>query len=575
LKKLRFFLAAVTLFWQGFALADTTDIFVRLTANPFSPPYYLFSYTENGDPVTLELIRGNTYTFTRTDSDSDHPFNIGSGWRAADPDLIVSSTGTRNTVGGVASIQRGQTLTVTIPSDFVRDTITYFCFPHSTMVGQIAIAADLSDSAEPPFSGTIFIDPDIITDKDPSTYLSQSFGGQAERTMYDRREGFITNTAFLFNADYSDGLTIEIQVNSEFGTQEAAGVQSEKYAPFIGQLPKALRRDVETVWIHKGTEPFGGGNNNLLIHVGQGEQYIENGILEETLVHEAAHTSLDSYYADSAGWKAAQEADGIFISTYARDYPEREDIAESFLPYLAIRYKSDRISSELYTTITETIPNRIEYFDGLDLDLRLLIDADNDGVADYEDGFPTDPTESKDTDGDGTGDNADAFPNDASETLDTDSDGIGNNADTDDDGDGFSDDQEVIDGTDQLSQYSCKSGCFSFDIDQSASLNALTDGLLVMRHLFDFSGDTLVANATDTSASRSAAIDITGYLTDGREELDIDGSGDVEALTDGLLLIRYLFDFRGESLIKNAVDTNGTRTTAADIEAYIEARIPQ
>ena len=94
-----------------------------------------------------------------------------------------------------------------------------------------------------------------------------------------------------------------------------------------------------------------------------------------------------------------------------------------------------------------------------------------------------------------------------------------------------------------------------------------------MRHLFDFSGDTLVANATDTSAKRSAANDISSYLTDAQTELDIDGSGDVGALTDGLLLIRYLFDFRGESLISNAVYVNATRKTAAEIEAYIEARV--
>ena len=52
------------------------------------------------------------------------------------------------------------------------------------------------------------------------------------------------------------------------------------------------------------------------------------------------------------------------------------------------------------------------------------------------------------------------------------------------------------------------------------------------------------------------------------------GNGEVGALTDGLLLIRYLFDFRGESLISNAVDANATRKTAADIVAYIEARVP-
>ena len=43
---------------------------------------------------------------------------------------------------------------------------------------------------------------------------------------------------------------------------------------------------------------------------------------------------------------------------------------------------------------------------------------------------------------------------------------------------------------------------FSFDIDESGSLSALTDGLLVIRHLFDFTGDTLVANATDSSSSK-------------------------------------------------------------------------
>ncbi|WP_111976825.1 hypothetical protein [Algibacillus agarilyticus] len=56
-------------------------------------------------------------------------------------------------------------------------------------------------------------------------------------------------------------------------------------------------------------------------------------------------------------------------------------------------------------------------------------DADNDGVIDVED----------------------AFPNDASETLDTDKDGIGNNADTDDDGDGYADSDEVASNSDPLS----------------------------------------------------------------------------------------------------------------------------
>ncbi|MEJ2206972.1 MAG: hypothetical protein P8170_23035, partial [Gemmatimonadota bacterium] len=169
---------------------------------------------------------------------------------------------------------------------------------------------------------------------------------------------------------FDDGLSVEVQVNPEFGTVDAARAPAESYAEVIGRLPTALRRDVRTVWVHQGIEPFGGGNNNLLIHVGQGEIYLRDGILEETFVHEAAHTSLDAYHASAPGWLAAQAADPTFISDYARDHPAREDIAESFVPYLAVRYRADRIPASLGAIIEATIPNRIAYFDGLALDMH-------------------------------------------------------------------------------------------------------------------------------------------------------------------------------------------------------------
>jgi hypothetical protein len=222
----------------------------------------------------------------------------------------------------------------------------------------------------PPFGGTIFIDPDIITGSDPTTLSDVAYVGQGSRLMFDRRvNGWITTDAFLFDATFDDGLFAEIQVNPEFATPAASQVQAERYARAIGRLPTALRADVETVWIHKGVQPFGGGNNNILIHVGQADLYVADGILEETLVHEAAHTSLDAAHAGSAGWRAAQSADPTFISTYARDFAGREDIAESFLPYLAVRFRPDRISPELRAAIEQAIPNRIAYFDGLGLDM--------------------------------------------------------------------------------------------------------------------------------------------------------------------------------------------------------------
>ena len=239
-----------------------------------------------------------------------------------------------------------------------------FIFFLSCSKDKINKSEECDENFNPPFSGTIFIDPDIITEEDPTTFISLSYAGTQTRQMYDRRSGWITLEPFLFPAEYDDGLSIEIQVNPEFGSRENAEIYALKYAEVIGRLTTELRKDVETSWIHKGNEPFGGGNNNLLIHTDWSETYYENqGILEETLVHEASHTSLDSYHAQSSSWLDAQSADCEFISDYARDYPIREDIAESYLPYLAIRYRSDRISEDLKKKIEDAIPNRIKYFD--------------------------------------------------------------------------------------------------------------------------------------------------------------------------------------------------------------------
>jgi len=65
----------------------------------------------------------------------------------------------------------------------------------------------------------------------------------------------------------------------------------------------------------------------------------------------------------------AQKKDNNYISTYARDNPAREDIAESFLAYFAVTYRKDRISQNTYDTIMRIIPNRIKFFDSLNLDM--------------------------------------------------------------------------------------------------------------------------------------------------------------------------------------------------------------
>ena len=224
---------------------------------------------------------------------------------------------------------------------------------------------------EPPFWGTIFIDPNIVTAADPSAFKSISFKGQSSRQMYDRRSSWVNLQAFLFEAKFEDGSIIEMQVNPEFKDKSLAEVEAKKYAFLIGQLPAVLRKDIQTSWIHKGVNPFGGGNNNILIHTGQTKEYEKDGILEETLIHEASHTSLDSYHAKNYAWQEAQRKDNHFISGYAEENPMTEDIAESFLTYIAANHRSDRISPELKLTILKTIPNRIKYFENQNFDLTI------------------------------------------------------------------------------------------------------------------------------------------------------------------------------------------------------------
>lgn len=217
----------------------------------------------------------------------------------------------------------------------------------------------------PPYSGTIFINSDIIRHSDPSDLQTIHSAGTGQRQMFDRRaDCFLPLRPYLFNARYVDGLQIEIQVNPEFTAAEAREV-AEKYAHAYGQLPKALRADVQTSWIHKGVYPFGGGNKNILVHTGQGAEYEREGILQEALFHEAVHTSLDSGHENTEAWRQAQTADRRFISKYAQENPNREDLAETMLLWFAVRHRRDRMPADLISTVEKAIPARLRYLDQL------------------------------------------------------------------------------------------------------------------------------------------------------------------------------------------------------------------
>jgi hypothetical protein len=116
-------------------------------------------------------------------------------------------------------------------------------------------------------------------------------------------------------------------------------------------------------------------------------------------------------------------------------------------------------------------------------------------------------------------------------------------------------------------------GASGYDVDLNLGVAPLSDGLLVLRYLFQFSGTSLTQGALGNGAMRTNPAEIVEHLDCIRlGMLDPDGDLDFEPLTDGLLLLRYFFGFRDAALVAGAVDlAECDRCEADEIEAYIAA----
>ena len=191
------------------------------------------------------------------------------------------------------------------------------------------------------------------------------------------------------------------------------------------------------------------------------------------------------------------------------------------------------------------------------------LDIDLDGVPDGLDAFPNNVLYSNDSDSDGMPDSwEEQFGLNPYDPLD---------ATSDQDNDGTGALQEFFEGTPPGPEV--MSNDLSWDFDRSGNFDALTDGLLLLRYTFGLRNDGLTSGAISAESALSQA-EVESNIEQALSIADIDNNGAVDALTDGLMLLRYAFGLRGESLISGAVSTQGMRNTAIDIEAYIKSRMP-
>tara|TARA_B100001175_G_scaffold290519_1_gene275038 strand:+ start:474 stop:1244 length:771 start_codon:yes stop_codon:yes gene_type:complete len=230
------------------------------------------------------------------------------------------------------------------------------------------------------FPKNLYTDCDIINKKDPTSFQKLSFVEEKKINFWDRRKqkssGWNKSNfkAFIFKAEFEKSKNVLIRVNSEFKTKEKAEELALKYGNMAGQLPNFLRTGLKTVTIHKGAKAWGGGNNDILIHISDREA--KGKCVEEIMIHEGGHTSLDGAWGGLIKWnvwKKTIKADKKYISKYAKRFPKREDVAETINWWIAVRCKLDRISQTNYKKIIEGIPNRLKYLDEQNFDTYPLI----------------------------------------------------------------------------------------------------------------------------------------------------------------------------------------------------------
>ena len=219
-----------------------------------------------------------------------------------------------------------------------------------------------SDELVPPYDSTKDTVFDIIQKDDPSAFVCLEYIGRGDRQIWDKRvDGEPVVNAFLFVARYNDGTKMEIAINPEYETQEKAKEEALRFAGPLGQLPTLLRAGIHRFSVHMGDQAFHAGTGQVIVYSGTADDRAGYDHLEESLFHESVHASLDEDHRLSDGWKKAQLSDGRFLTAYAEESPEREDLAETALFAFAILQHPDRFPPSDTDDTLRAVPNRIEY----------------------------------------------------------------------------------------------------------------------------------------------------------------------------------------------------------------------
>ena len=110
-------------------------------------------------------------------------------------------------------------------------------------------------------------------------------------------------------------------------------------------------------------------------------------------------------------------------------------------------------------------------------------------------------------------------------------------------------------------------GCV-IDIDGNQTISATTDGLMLLRAMLGLTETAVTQGATVPGAPRTTWAQIAPYVH--LAALNLDGSGNTNAATDGVLLLRAMFGLTGTA-VTNGITLAPGRTWA-DIRTYLNTQ---
>jgi len=220
--------------------------------------------------------------------------------------------------------------------------------------------------------------------KDPTTFKNIMF---KEKKIFKKRhkkysgDDIKTFRSFKFLAEFEDNITLEIFI--EYNKSKENFEESEEialfYSKIFGRIPHFLKKHVKKIYIFNS-----GGNwwvnrdapNSINISKSNctNKYIITKGsytLCNENMIHEAMHLfEFNRKLFSESKWLEARELDKDFYCSEYGTNNITEDFADSVLCWIGVRYKSNKIMKEDVVKINKYIPNRLKFFDDLNLNMH-------------------------------------------------------------------------------------------------------------------------------------------------------------------------------------------------------------